>query len=179
MVNENDITFLKHFKNEECVIIQSHGQSNRIYDVEKVRYTNKEENITDEGSLVESLNKWLERGREDRRNLVALIQKLEKGCSDIASDIDSAAYGLDKELKDRLHEISAKAYELSNTELRKTEEVEKIPNEVMPYIDSLKDRIDELEQLVEDTKKFEEAYKSANDRIMRRSLWQRIKNEKV
>ena len=177
MVNENAITLLTHLKDKERVVINSHGLPTYIDDVEQVRYTNKEENFRDEGSLVERLNQWLDREGNDRRVFVKRIHDMEKGISDIVINIDSVAYDLDKDLKNKLHTISSKAHELNNADWGWPEEDKMIPNEVLPYIEKLKAKIEELEGSLEYEKGRADLYQDFFNYLMNRSLWERIKND--
>ena len=131
IVNENDITLLKHLKKETRVVIYAHGQPHFIEDVEMVRLTNKEERFVDEGSLVESLHKNLDYVTADRQKIVSLVKKLEKGCYSIAYDIESVGRQPPSEqLKALLNPIAAKAYELRDAEYSHPGDAEETPDDV-------------------------------------------------
>lgn len=204
IINDRELMKLRHDKENHCVYVQMKGdghftfEHNKAIDrVETVTYINEETNAErkDEGSEVKYLRQQLADEKIMTGFLCTLAEGIENKLRNFASDIiQMVQYGDDipVEIRKRLRDCAeeAKAWALDKGRWWERQEYlekhQKQVEEEVAHTSMLSDKVDDQSATIKELKdKLDSAnrqiamYQSASERLMARSLWKRIINEKT
>ncbi len=203
-INDREFVKLRHDKENHCVYVQMKGDGRFTFEhikaidrVETVTYINEETNAErkDEGSEVKYLRQQLADEKNMTGFLCTLAEGIEKKLLNFASDIIQMVQ-YDDEIPDesrrrlRDHAKESKAWALDKGRWWERQEyLEKHQKQVeaeVAHTSMLSDKVDDQSASIKELKdKLDSAnrqiamYQSASERLMARSLWKRIINEKT
>ena len=204
LINDRELVKLRHDKENHCVYVQMKGDGRFTFEhikaidrVETVTYINEETNAErkDEGSEVKYLRQQWANEKNMTGFLCTLAEGIEKKLLNFASDIiRMVQYGDDipDEIRKRLRDCAeeSKAWALDKGKWWERQEyLEKYQKQVEAEVaqtSMLNDKVDdqsaaimELKDKLDSANRQISMYQSASERLMARSLWKRIINEKT
>lgn len=190
LFNENEVKSVKHRKKESIVeIMYKDGSYTLAYQVESVCYTNKTEiEVKDNGLILGSVIRLEEYYKKKCRSAEDYVKHLVEKRNELEGFINSVAEHPDSDHEYRDHFIKKMReewkkrpgnYEDELSEWRTLPYHKFTREELEMKGDELENEFKKLTKYVENERLWTQRYKEAIDRLMARSLWQRIINKET